>query len=282
MDLQKLLAQEDRSAIEAWVKKQTQVAYVGDQQSLCRVLGRYLMYTSTQDLSLTPHLMLDGFWEMWITMRVSRFLRPGMRCIDVGANVGYYTVLMADFVGAEGHVQAWEPNYILTALLERSLQVNGLRDRVEVVPRPALDRKQEVLLRLESPGCWGSAFVVEDKQPRGPTSHLFTGDVFHDLHTGLPLDDLSQDHVDFVKVDAEGSEDRVWDGAAALRARSPSAVWLVEFNPSKYSDPKGFLEKLGAEGRRLAAVGENGELRPAPATSVLADPYTMLWVDRPA
>jgi FkbM family methyltransferase len=274
MDLQTLLAQEDRSAIEMWVKKQTQSSYLGDRRALCRVLGKYLMYVPGEDLSITPHLLLDGFWEMWTTMRVARFLKPGMRCIDVGANVGYFTILMADFVGAQGHVQAWEPNSTLTRLLARSLRVNGLQDRVKVLTMAALDGHRSIDLREETPDCLASVHVVpSERQP----------EVLSDQSFAYSLDAWNQDQVvDFVKVDAEGSEEKIWDGAADLRSRNPAAVWLVEFTPAKYPDPKAFLEKLGSEGRRLAAVGDNGELRPAPAAEVLAAPFTMLWVDRPA
>jgi len=51
----------------------------------------------------------DGFWESWVTVAVARHLQAGMCCVDVGANYGYYTLLMASFVGPEGRIIACEP-----------------------------------------------------------------------------------------------------------------------------------------------------------------------------
>ncbi len=66
-------------------------AYLGDETALCRVLGRYKMFVDTSDNSLSPHLMLDGYWEMWLTEALARAIRPGMTVVDVGANLGYFT-----------------------------------------------------------------------------------------------------------------------------------------------------------------------------------------------
>ena len=47
---------------------------------------------------------------MWLTEAVEAALKPGMVAIDVGANVGYFSMLMAERVGSAGRVQAFEPN----------------------------------------------------------------------------------------------------------------------------------------------------------------------------
>ena len=71
---------------------------------LCRVLGKYLMYADSQETGITPHLALHGYWESWITLALARTLRPGWHCLDVGANHGYYTLVMADGAGPDGRV----------------------------------------------------------------------------------------------------------------------------------------------------------------------------------
>ena len=76
-----------RPEAEAACQARCQTAYLGEKTALCRVLGKYLMYVDSTDLSLAPHLLLNGFWEMWITEAVVRALRPGWNCVDVGANL---------------------------------------------------------------------------------------------------------------------------------------------------------------------------------------------------
>ena len=83
--------------------------FVGDQTVLCRTLGRFKMYVSTLDEGLAPHLISDGYWEMWTTRVMTEVVKAGMICIDAGANVGYYSVLMAELVGSGGRVIAAEP-----------------------------------------------------------------------------------------------------------------------------------------------------------------------------
>lgn len=55
---------------------------------LCRVLGRSKTIVDGRDLSLTPHLALDGSWELPLTRALLRILRPGLQVADVGATSG--------------------------------------------------------------------------------------------------------------------------------------------------------------------------------------------------
>src|SRR5688572_23436882 len=88
----------------------SQTAYMGDNTAIVRVLGKYIMWVDTTDIGITPHLSLNGYWESWITLAMARVLQPGWTCIDVGANHGYYTLIMADAVGPSGKVISIEPN----------------------------------------------------------------------------------------------------------------------------------------------------------------------------
>src|ERR1700721_2241910 len=60
---------------------------------LGRGLGHSKMLLPTTDVGFASHVMLDGFWEIWLTLFFARLVMPGMTVIDVGANFGYYTLL---------------------------------------------------------------------------------------------------------------------------------------------------------------------------------------------
>src|SRR3990172_1653195 len=126
MDVLRLLATEDRDAIERWCQSRTQSVYLGNNIAVCRVLGKYRMFVDTNDRATVPHFLLDGCYETWVTLAIARCVRPGMRCVDVGAHLGYHTLLLADLVGPQGHVQAWEPQRHHAALLFDSVRLNGL------------------------------------------------------------------------------------------------------------------------------------------------------------
>ena len=103
--------------LEAVSREHSRALYLGDQMVLCRVLGKYLMYADSQETGITPHLAMDGYWESWITLALARTVRPGWHCLDVGANHGYYTLVLADGAGPEGRVSPIEPTPRLAELL---------------------------------------------------------------------------------------------------------------------------------------------------------------------
>jgi FkbM family methyltransferase len=82
---------------------------------------------------LAPRLVQNGLWEAWVTLALGRSIQPGFHCVDVGANYGYYTLLMAGACQRGGRVLACEPNSLLAqTYLPGNVALNGFRDRVEI------------------------------------------------------------------------------------------------------------------------------------------------------
>src|SRR5579871_4793090 len=67
--------------------------YLGDHTLLIQTVFGHVMYVDSRDLSLTPHLFRQGYWELDVTRFFLGVVKPGMRVVEVGANVGYYTLL---------------------------------------------------------------------------------------------------------------------------------------------------------------------------------------------
>src|ERR1700736_3927602 len=86
---------------EKEIKARARAVYLGDHLTLARVLGQSKMLLPTTDVGFASHLMLDGFWEIWLTLFFARLVMPGMTVVDVGANFGYYTLLFGHAEGAE-------------------------------------------------------------------------------------------------------------------------------------------------------------------------------------
>ncbi len=122
-----------RPELEEVSRRHATGVYYGEHRMLCRLLSEYLAFVDTRDFMLGPRLVLDGFWEVWVTLALARYFQPGFHCVDVGANYGYYTVLMALACGREGRVLACEPNPLLAkTYLPGNAALNGFRDRVEI------------------------------------------------------------------------------------------------------------------------------------------------------
>lgn len=62
--------------------------YLGNSRAITRTIYGHKIYVDTRDHSLTPHLLVDGNWEDWITKVFRSVVRDGMKVVDVGANIG--------------------------------------------------------------------------------------------------------------------------------------------------------------------------------------------------
>jgi FkbM family methyltransferase len=228
-----------KRTLEALCRARTQSAYVGENEALCRILGRYKLYLDTRDSGLCAHLMLDGFWEMGLTMHMARTVRAGMTAIDVGANFGYYTILLGALVGDTGHVFAVEPAPATAALMRRSVELNGFQKFTTVVEAAAgASESAERLLHVpprepKNAQLVASADVVDSA---GGTVHRVAE---------LRLDALLADRrrVDYVKIDAEGAEEAVVAGTLATLRRDRPAL-VLEFNAARARDPDRLLAIL--------------------------------------
>lgn len=275
MDVGKLLAHEERSTIERWVESRARGQYLGGGRALARVLGKYLFYVPTNDVSVVPHLLMDGYWEMWITMAIARRVKPGWRCIDVGANVGYYTILLADLVGDDGDVQAWEVQGDMAECIRRSAHMNGTQSRVQVVNRGASDRDGLIAPKPLNE-LWDRGSVA--------TESVHQNEHRMDAVPCMRIDDdgwWANQRVDFVKIDTEGHEPQVWYGLDKILKQSPNVEVLLEFTPRLYDNPGEFLDEIRADGFNLRRVDFDGELQPVAAEQILdADGMEMLWLTR--
>lgn len=264
------IANKSRNVVEWWARTHSRVVPIKDNVVLARVLGGYLMYVDMVDKSLAPHLAGEGFWEMWITQALARYVRRGMRCIDVGANFGYYTMLLGDIVGSQGFVWAFEPNPYILPLLRESVFVNGFGDRVCVVPRAAGNYAASDELFLPADGRWGSASLYDlpmvTERIAIETQRL----------DAIPL----ENPIDFIKIDAEGMEPEVWEGMAGIIKCSPKLVVALEWSPRAYKDPAEFIRHIEADGFRIDKIDGDGQIVSVDKGKLVernAD-WEMLWI----
>ncbi len=163
---------------------------------------------------------------LWNTEEYEAFraaTRPGDVVIEAGAHTGAYTVLFAQWVGATGHVFAFEPVPSIARLLRAQLALNGVADRVSVIEAAVGERAGT--LALTSPGRFG---INRPAAPGDPRSQRLTV-------TTVGLDEFCAARgvrPCVIKVDVEGAELSVLRGArTAIAAASPGCVF-VEWHPS--------------------------------------------------
>jgi hypothetical protein len=100
--------------------------YFGDHTALVATRWGAKMLVDTRDAAISPWIVLDGLWETQVTQWLQETLSPGQVFVDVGANVGYFTLLGGQLVGPGGRVVAVEAHPGLAELLRRNVIMNGL------------------------------------------------------------------------------------------------------------------------------------------------------------
>jgi FkbM family methyltransferase len=266
LTLDDLRAGAPRAVLQAAVRARCQTVTIDAHTVLCRVLGKYKFFVDSRDIGLAPHLMLDGYWEMWCTEFMLRRIRPGQTVWDVGANFGYYAVLMADLVGPQGKVVALEPNPRLALLCERSLALNGYWHTASVRRVAAADRGDAtVRFRAAISDPKNGHLLFGNARPPGGEQDDDTLEVA--VRT-VRLDDLAEGPVDFVKIDVEGAEERVWAGMQGVLDRSPEITVLMEFNAFRCQAPETTLREIAAR-FPLRELGFDAELHPVTMADIL-------------
>ena len=258
-DLGDLLAR-PRYLNEQLIRGMTRSAFLGESTAVCRVLGRYDMLVDTADRGLSIHLMTGGYWEMWHTEAMMRVVKPGMKVADIGANLGYFTMLLGDLVGQDGTVHAFEPNPALAERLGTSIAINGFGGRT-TLHRCALGAADGIAT-MDIPAHQPMNGRVVAGQARGGVQ------IEVKRLDGIPeLQD-----VDFMKIDVEGAEEGLWSGMQGLLATGRPLTIILEYTPARYRDAGAFLDEILSSGFSLAIIDHRNGIVETTRAEVLARP----------
>ncbi|HWE39946.1 MAG TPA: FkbM family methyltransferase [Isosphaeraceae bacterium] len=185
--------------------------------------GRVFGYPMTLDLAdYMQRMMYLGAYEREETRIISGWLKPGMTFVDVGANVGYFTLLASRRVGAGGRVIAIEPSPIVHERLAEVVASNGLAAEVH---RIGLSDENGTCTLFLPPAEVGN---------HSPTMVRYEGSGSEVSVPVRRLDDCLDEWgvaaVDLLKIDVEGHEPAVFRGASRALASGRIKAILCEFN----------------------------------------------------
>jgi FkbM family methyltransferase len=160
---------------------------------------------------VTQTLLMTEIWEPEVTQWVTSSLKPGDVFVDVGAHVGYYTLLAGKLVGESGKVVAVEPNPATVTRLERDIALNPFQNIV--VRKVACTDRETTLRFFQAPiDNTGTSSINKSNAHEGNEISV----------PGVPLDKIIQDlginRVDLVKIDVEGAEMMVLGGMTNIIA----------------------------------------------------------------
>jgi FkbM family methyltransferase len=217
---------------------------------------RHLMEVHPADRVLGSRLRRRGTWSRAETALYERCVRRGDTVVDCGANVGYFTLIFARCVGPGGRVVAFEPEPGNFRLLERNIARNGY-ENVTAVPQ-ALSREEGVAPLGLAIDNLGDHRLGPTREARRTVSvEVTTLDASVAARAG---------RIDLLKLDVQGREPAVLDGAREILASNPSMWMLTEFWPRAIAetgdDPEAFLAGIAAAGFSIAVLDESGRTAP--------------------
>jgi FkbM family methyltransferase len=205
-----------------------------DAQLEVPVAGGSRMLVETGDL-IGSVLAVSGVWEPHVTAAFRRLLAAGDVCIDVGANIGYFTLLASRLVGPSGHVYAFEPGSRAYAALRANLDLNGSTN-VTAIEAAAGEAEGQALLSPPAPGNLASASLR--RSASGSTTVAVQR-----VDSAVRADDFAR--VRLVKIDVEGYEMEVLKGLEGLFETRARPAIVVEVSPA--ADGEGYLAAFCAE-----------------------------------
>lgn len=177
---------------------------------------------------IQKYIYLFGVWEPAITRFVKARLRPGDLFIDIGANIGYYTLLAAKLVGPDGAVVAIEASPRIATLLKENIRLNGFRN-VEVVEAAAADRRKRVQVFAASANNLGQSTTIAS------TAAALAATVEAEIEAYALQDLVGIERLRrarFIKVDIEGAEAEMFDGIRDLLPTfGDETEWIFELAP---------------------------------------------------
>src|SRR5713226_1468898 len=177
------------------------------------------IYLNPDDLSpVGVSIGTTGWLNLPLTSLALNLAKPGMKVIDVGANIGYYTVLFASRVGTSGLVVSFEPEPLNCSYLRRSVDANSFRN-VVVKEIAVSDRDGETLLHL-SPSS----------EPQEHSTHFERqGPSINVQCTSLNsvFDSLGRARIDILKIHVSGAEMTVLEGGLDMIEKSHPTIITV-------------------------------------------------------
>lgn len=221
------------------------------------------MKVNKGDRFVSLDLLINGVYEKFETDLVKKEVKNGMNVIDAGANIGYFTLLLAKNVGPSGKVFAFEPDPDNFSILKENVEMNGF-DNVVLVNKALSDSVGTTKLFLSKTNKGAHSILNFNKSKVSIEVETTTIDEYFKK---------SKTKIDFIKMDVEGAEGKVFTGMRRFLKNNRSLKLLTEFSviglKSSGIEPESYLESLSTEGFEVFNIeDQNGILMPVDISKV--------------
>ena len=220
----------------------------GPYEALTRLFTGQKMYVDTRDISLAPHLMMDGHWEPEITRIFRNHIDSDSVVFDIGANFGYFGLVAGTELDPQrGQLHFFEANPELAPYIFKTLSVNGLLPVSQIVTKAVSDRPGDVELTVLD-DLWGSSGINISQDA---ITNVAGRDIGVRAKVKVPMttiDDYAKEKnikaIDIVKMDIEGHEETAYKGMRGMVKKSPRMKMFLEFTDDAYKDSDKFFKHM--------------------------------------
>ncbi len=200
------------------------------------------MYLDKNDTVVSRTLATNKIWEEHETNFLSSIITKGMKVVDVGAQIGYYSLLFSKWIGKTGKVFCFEPDPDNYRLLKRNIEANQARNIIPI--QKAISNYNGKTILFQSNDNKGDHRIIDfyvfdkdNKRKKFEVECITLDSVF-----------ATEQKLDFIKMDIQGAEMLAFDGMTELLHRNSSISLLIEFWPfaiekSGYS-PTELIERI--------------------------------------
>ncbi len=181
---------------------------------------------------IQTYIYLFGVWEPNLTRYIQQHLAEGDTFVDIGANIGYHSLLASGCVGANGHVVSVEASPYIFSALQKNLAQNDGTENVRAINRAVADHNGTIPMYRGPSYNLGLSSTVEAK--------LLSAEC--EVDTILPEDILAADdtqNVRLVKIDVEGAEESILPAMTTFIEQCPRQTeFLIELTPMRWGNKK--------------------------------------------
>lgn len=240
--------------------------YCGDHVVLTRIHNGRRVFVDMRDSSVGARIALGELYEPHVAKVLAAAASPGDVFFDVGANVGYHSVLLwPSLKDSGGQMHLFEPNPDVFALLRRTMNVNGFWNGVFSNQLALSDGSKESTLTVYE-DLWGSARLQPPDMLSSSNNPWAAGAQPSFTYT-VPTTTVDSycegrgvTRIDLMKIDTEGHEEAVLAGMATTIAGSPRLRIVLEFTFGAYSDPEAFWGSITSWFPYRYAITQDGAL----------------------
>jgi FkbM family methyltransferase len=200
------------------------LCYLGNNNVLLKTLFGNKLIVDANNTDIVPTLLMNKCWEPDVSRLILSVLPSKANILDLGANIGYFTTLMAS--RTNGCIFSFEANPTTFKYLERNVQISGNLFKIKLYNKAVYNSNSQITF-----------YAVKNNQGCSSVVYNDVLEYFHDIQNEIvvdciKIDDLDINNIGFIKMDIEGAEYKALQGMINL-LKTCKPMIVTEINHAK-------------------------------------------------